>query len=328
MLPLMSPVVISDQFRAMGCSVEVLIVDGSVDLRDLARRTIARLEQCWSRFIPTSDISCINHADGTLVRVDPSTMTLLAAMVEGWTATLGSFDPTLLAPLVGLGYDMSWDNPRNSTSLAANAHARTPLDRIELNPAANTVRAPSGCSLDAGGIGKGLAADLTAIALIEAGAKGALVSIGGDLRVRGAAPQDGGWLIGVADPIDDTIEAAQVALLDGGLATSGPGGHAWVGPEQTLVHHLLDPTTQQPLPVSFPSSVIEATVIAGTAAWAEVWTKAILVNGPTATFPLLDDLDLGARAVFADGTFATSSAWHNYERNSSATAISSNECSA
>jgi FAD:protein FMN transferase len=310
----MSPATITDRFRSMGCATEVVIVDGPSDLRDLARHTIAQLEQRWSRFIATSDISCINHAGGLPVRVDPSTITLLQAMVEGWSITGGSFDPTLLVPLVGLGYDASWDNPHHVTSLSGNHNMRTPLDLLQVDSNTNTVQAPFGCCLDAGGIGKGLAADIAVSAILEAGAQGALVSIGGDLCVRGAAPQEGGWFIGVRDPIDDTIEASRVALLQGGLATSGPGGHAWVGPDQRLVHHLLDPATGDPLPVSYPNSVIEATVIAGTAAWAEVWTKAILVDGPTAAFPRLDDLGLGARAVFADGTITTNSAWHTYER--------------
>jgi thiamine biosynthesis lipoprotein len=316
----MAPVVLHDQFHAMGCATEVLIVDDAGDpgdrrdLRGMAQQMIAHLERCWSRFLPTSDITSLNHADGMPVKVDPATLTLLRSMIDGWTMTNGVFDPTLLAPLVGLGYDASWDDARFVTSLPALTRPRTPLDEIIVDVDASTVCVPRGCTLDAGGIGKGLAADLVVAMLIEAGALGAMVNIGGDLRVRGEAPQPGGWLIGVADPIDDLVAGAHVALLDGGLATSGPAHHAWVGPEQRLVHHLLDPITQLPTPVSYPRSVIEATIIAGTAAWAEVWTKALLIDGPIAAFPRLDELGLGARAVFADGTQTTNVAWHTYER--------------
>jgi FAD:protein FMN transferase len=316
----MAPVVLHDQFHAMGCATEVLIVDRSGDhadgrdLRGMAQQMISRLERCWSRFLPTSDITSVNHAAGMPVKVDPNTITLLRSMIDGWTITNGVFDPTLLAPLVGLGYDASWDDARFVTSLPALTRPRTPLDEIIVDADASTVCVPPGCTLDAGGIGKGLAADLVVAMLIDAGAIGAMVNIGGDLRVRGEAPQAGGWLIGVADPIDDTVAGAHVALLDGGLATSGPAHHAWVGPDARLVHHLLDPSTQLPTPVSYPRSVIEATVIAGTAAWAEVWTKVLLINGPIAAFPRLDELGLGARAVFADGTHTTNVAWQTYER--------------
>jgi thiamine biosynthesis lipoprotein len=47
---------------------------------------------------------------------------------------------------------------------------------------------PVGVTLDPGGIGKGLAADLTACLLTDSGACGALVNLGGDLRAVGRPP--------------------------------------------------------------------------------------------------------------------------------------------
>ena len=45
----------------------------------------------------------------------------------------------------------------------------------------------------------------------------------------------------------------------------------------TALHHLLDPSTARP--VHHDREIVAATVVAGTAAWAEVWTKAVMVRG-------------------------------------------------
>ncbi len=81
-------VVISCADDAATPSADAMLAD-VVDLLD-------RYEQCWSRFLPDSDISRLNNAQGRPVEVDPSTITLVAAMVEGWQRTDGRFDPSVL----------------------------------------------------------------------------------------------------------------------------------------------------------------------------------------------------------------------------------------
>jgi thiamine biosynthesis lipoprotein len=299
-------------FRAMGCGVEVLVHGGGAELLDMARRRIEHYERCWTRFDASSDLCRINAAGGRDVVVDPSTVTLVQAMVRGWVATDGTFDPTLLAPLVGLGYGASWDDATRATPLAADTAARTLPTAVLVDEQASVVRAPAGIGLDAGGIGKGLAADLVVAELLATGAAGALVSIGGDVCVQGLAPQEGGWSIGVADPHDDRIEQCRLRLVAGGVATSGTAQRAWTTADGRAVHHLLDPATGQPPMRAAIDAAVEATVVAGTAAWAEVWTKAVLVRGPRTALPMLDSLGLAARAVLADGHELCNDTWAGY----------------
>ena len=167
--------------------------------------------------------------------------------------------------------------------------------------------------LDAGGIGKGLAADLAVCYLVDAGAHGASVSIGGDLAVRGRAPQAGGWIIGIADPMipgDTDVENGQLMMVAGGVATSGTLRRRWRGDDGDSVHHLLDPTTGSP--VRHARELVAVTVVAGTAAWAEVWTKAVMVHG-AAVLDGLDEIGLGARVTYADATTTTNEAWSAFE---------------
>ncbi len=297
-----------DRFRAMGCEVEIVVVGGTAHHLGLARQLVADLEQRWSRFLPTSDISRINAARGADVVVDRSTIALVTAMVQAWAATDGAFDPTLLAPLVELGYASSWDDPSQATHLSPATLRRAVPTELLVDPDACVVRAPAGMALDPGGIGKGLAADLVATALLGARARGALVGIGGDVRVAGEPPDGAAaWRIGVVDVVSEH-EDEQVLIAEGGIATSGTLHRTWDGPDGTPVHHLLDPATGRPVR-SGHGAVVEATVVAGTAAWAEVFTKALLVCGPREVLADLDRRGLAARVRDAEGSTRHNRMW-------------------
>lgn len=296
--------VLRAELRAMGCAAEIEVVGGNADLLDLAARRLAELEACWSRFLPDSDVSRLNAAGGRPVEVDPATIDLLEAMVHAHHATDGAFDPTLLAPLVGLGYTASLHDAAASVPVPAGVRPRGDVRGVAVDRRASVAQLPAGTAIDAGGIGKGLAADLVAELLVARGADGAMVSVGGDLRAHGRGPSHGGWIIGVADAWDDRVEVARVGIEDGGIATSGTQRGRF--PSATSArHHLLDPATGAP---SHADELVQVTVVAGTAAWAEAFTKAVMVRG-LGELARLDERSLGARAVTADGAVHTNDSW-------------------
>ena len=94
------------------------------------------------------------------------------------------------------------------------------------------------CGFDTGGTGKGLAADLLALA---AQRRRWAVDCGGDLRglpatVRRRRPP----------PAHAARPIHTLQLDDGAVATSGLDRRLWRAPDGTPRHHLLDPATQQP----------------------------------------------------------------------------------
>ena len=93
----------------MGCTAHVIITEGSPE--DLARTEamLRRLERLWSRFLPDSDVSALNRAQGAGVTVHPETIRLFETARQGWTATGGLFDPTVLPSVWSLGYRQSLD---------------------------------------------------------------------------------------------------------------------------------------------------------------------------------------------------------------------------
>jgi thiamine biosynthesis lipoprotein ApbE len=105
------------------------------------------------------------------------------------------------------------------------------------------------------------------------------------------------------------IESAQLAIVLGGVATSGTLRRCWRDADGTARHHLLDPATAQP--AHHDREIVAVTVVAGTAAWAEVWTKAVMVRG-AAMLQALDRLGLGVQLSYADRSIAVNDSWRMF----------------
>ena len=292
------------RFRVMGCAAHVVTVGGCDSLLEVARNELEVLERRWSRFIAGSDVDRINRLAGMAVEVHPDTLTLVSAAKELWTVTDGRCDATVLPSVVAAGYRASRHDPERVTRMAAEARtAPSPgCGEIDIDVSAGTVRLPRGVAFDPGGVGKGLAADLVAGALIDAGAAGALVNVGGDLRVIGEGPDDGGWYLEVEDPFDPEGFVVRLSLGDGGLATSSTLTNTWMEWGE-MRHPLIDPRTGRPS----DTSVVAASVVASTAWLAEGYAKAALLAGPEEGIELLEVGGVAGLVVSDDGGLVVSS---------------------
>lgn len=283
----------------MGGRAHVLVV-GEPHLAACAQARLEELEQRWSRFLPDSDVSRANRAAGREVEVHPDTITLGVTALGAQSETGGAFDPLLGADLVALGYDRTFDaiNPNSSPNLSR-ARQR---GRLAVDQGRGTLSVPAGCALDPGGIGKGLAADLTVEDLQRHGARGALVNLGGDIRVWGEPPGPDGWVISVDHPVELEAELVRVVLADGAVATSSRLLRRW-GPREAPVHHLVNPTTGRPA----DNGVAGVTVFANTGWRSEAFTKAAFLAGPDGAVGVLEAAGLDGIVVTDDGaSWATS----------------------
>ena len=253
----------------MGTTAEV-IVTGDDRLEQWAIDRLRRLEGRWSRFDPESEIASINRARGGRTPISHDTHLVLAAALDAWAATGGLFDPTVHDALVTAGYDRTFSDVAR-VGPATESVAAPGCWGIELWP--DSVHVPDGVRIDVGGIGKGVAADLVVEELLDRGAAGACVNVGGDLRVVGRAPTSEGWIVGVADPFFPERQVVRLALDEGAVATSSRLGRRWWRGGRPI-HHIVDPTTGQPV----ESRVAAATVIAGRAATAEVLAKLLFLD--------------------------------------------------
>jgi thiamine biosynthesis lipoprotein len=195
--------------------------------------------------------------------------------VQSWWATSGRFDPTVLRALVAAGYDRSFEGVGPTASTPAESAGPPPgCAGVVLDPVVRAVTLPRSVTLDLGGIGKGFAADVVSNELITAGAVGACVNLGGDLRVRGTPPADGAWIVEIErEPGTAKRGAARwFGLTEGAVATTSSRRRVWQR-AGTRMHHVIDPRTGTPV-VSPPMS---ATVVAAEAWRAEVLAKAVFI---------------------------------------------------
>jgi len=281
----------------MACQLHIIVnqppdpvsVGPAIDL-------LERLESLWSRFLPTSDITRINDGAGRPVVVAPETITLVQTMKVAWDLTQGRYDPTILPILVANGYRTSRIDPTSSTVLLPGTEGTGAVDQIVVDRAHSTVAIPSGVALDAGGIGKGLAADMAVALLLERGAVGALVSIGGDLVVAGTAPEPEGWRIDIehADPSGTPLCRTMVDI--GGVATSSTRSRRW-DHEGRSRHHAIDPATGS----QSDTDLAAVTVFAITGWGAEAFATGALLAGSASVIAYLDSHGLSGLAVTAGG---------------------------
>jgi thiamine biosynthesis lipoprotein len=276
------------RFRAMGSDAHVIVV-GDADLITTARRRIEQLESRWSRFLPHSEVCELTRRAGEAVEVSADTLLLVQRSIDAWCMSGGAFDPTVLGAVLRAGYDRSFDSmpadTTDGTSLLLIGCADIEID-------GTTVRLPAHTGFDAGGIGKGLAADLVVGELLTAGAEGACVNLGGDLRVAGAGPDGDGWTCAIQHEWSSG-PLVHVGVADGGVATSTTLRRAWLVDGETR-HHLIDPGTGRPSTTDLTS----ATVVAGEAWQAELLAKAVLLRGSLHPFDLIEGS--GAVALIVD----------------------------
>lgn len=258
------------RFAAMGTQAHVIVTDTLSSIEPsamcrLAEQRIADLESKWSRFLPSSEIAVLNaarRAGSAEPPLSPDTALLIARAEEGRAITGGRFDPYVLRALQSVGYDRYVDTAPPPLQLAADG--------------CDQPRTGAADEFDPGGIGKGLAADLVVAELIDAGATGVLVNLGGDLRVNGIAPGGGDWVIDIDHPRTGGV-IATVSLASGAVATSSQMKRRWVDEDGNPHNHLIDPEAG----ASTRSPVLSATVIAAQGWQAEVLAKPLLLDWST-----------------------------------------------
>ncbi|MFB0525823.1 MAG: FAD:protein FMN transferase [Phycisphaerae bacterium] len=202
---------------------------------ETALAEIQEVDELMSDYKSDSEISEVNRdAFRRAVKISESTYEVLQRSVEFSKLTDGAFDITI-GPLVDLLRGAEKKDVTPSEDEIARAKSKVGFEKLILDQKNRTARfAIDGMRLDLGGIAKGYAVDKAIQAMQKAGAVGAMVDIGGDIRCFGKpAGGKSHWLIGLQDP-----KAAQdskfpapgqsgrdylltLKLVNGAVATSG-----------------------------------------------------------------------------------------------------------
>ena len=283
-------------FKAMGTRCQIQLAAESLNLAQAlaspAIQAIHALESEYSRYLPSSLLSRINHSAGlsTPVELTPEAQTLLAYAASVYEQSDGLFDITS-----GV-LRRTWNFKANSKSsilpTAQQLQAVQQLmgwSKVGWNGEAS-ILLPRGFELDFGGFVKEYAADVALLALKNAGVQEALVDLGGDVAVMGAR-----WPIAIKNPLCPQEKIQSVVLEAGGLATSG-------NYERFFMHdghrysHILNPKTGWP--VVTPASV---TVVADNCLLAGTVTTVAMLKGEQDCLVWLESVGLPFCCVFNDG---------------------------
>jgi thiamine biosynthesis lipoprotein len=306
-VPLATTHVVTHQVLAMGSTADLMIVGGDgANLVEWAVTRLEALEASWSRFRPESELRSLDGCAGAgAAAASPDLIDAVGRALSLWYVTDGLFDPTVRRALEAIGYDRTFrDVSPNGPEIADASHPVPGCAGLRVDRERSTVTIPAGVALDLGGIGKGLAADLVATGLIERGATGACVGLGGDVRVAGSPVEGETWPIRVEDPFDEAATLTTRGLLDEAIVTSTTRFRRWNRGTRTM-HHIIDPATGEPA----DRGVVAVVAQADEAWWAEGVAKAALVAGVGAGLEMLERLGVAAVVFDTSGRRHPTTRW-------------------
>ncbi len=236
-----------------------------------AEAELRRVEALMSVYLADSQLSRLNSAPSAeAVELAPELIGLLRRSRELTDRTRGAFDVTCL-PIIRLRKAAAESNSDpddqargKALALAGWRHFRLAGDSV------TKLEAKAG--IDLGAVAKGYGVDRAVEALKQAGASGALVEVGGDIRCFGTTAWKEPWPVRLQSPFGEDL-LLTLSLTDKAVATSGDYRRFTIV-EGKRYSHVVDPRTARPVEGS--SSV---TVIADDATTADAWATALSVLG-------------------------------------------------
>jgi thiamine biosynthesis lipoprotein len=277
--------VVRAQGSALGADVELTVaVPTDVD----GRMATAHLEDALKEMRRVGQLLDPSRADGALaqlaasagaspVPLEAEVFTLLDEAMRVARLTRGAVDPTA-AVLADIWRFEAGSTPPSEEQLKPRVGLVSYKD-LALDPATRTAKLErAGMRVDLTSVTRGYALNRAAALLESRGVRDFVLSIGGDLVVRG---KKGGaaWTIGLQDPRAPGHWAALQAA--GAVMTTSDHERSYTH-EGKRVHDVVDPRTGRP-----GALVRSATVVAGDAITADLLSRALFLLGPKAGLRLV-----------------------------------------
>ena len=268
------------EFRAMSTQI-LLAAEGPFEAVETGfqetQAYIEAAERRFTRFSDASELSALNHCSGSWFDASPELYEVVNLAADLHQRSRGLFDPAVLDALEEVGYTRTIEDLRRYGAPGAAQVLAKPramrFSSLRLDAERRRIRLPEGMRIDLGGIAKGWIAGKAA-AILARWSPACAVDAGGDAYMIGLPSGETYWRVALEDPRDPARTLAILKLSPGAVATSAVTKRRWKQGEQER-HHLIDPRTQRPS----QSDWLSVTVIAPSAAEAEVYAKSILIGG-------------------------------------------------
>jgi thiamine biosynthesis lipoprotein len=235
-------------------------------------RLLDEAERCFSRTALGAELAILNASTDMAVPVSPMLAEMLARSLALAQETNGCFDPTvgILSDL----YDIGGSRPLPSEAdvLAAMPY----IGYRAVAVAGDTVSRIPGTVLDLGAIAKGYMAEQLVRYLTEAGVRGGVLSLGGNIATFGEKKDGSAFCIAIRSPFEGSGTAGVLSLRgEHYISTSGAYERYRVDEAGNRYHHIFDTHTGAPA----VSDLASVTVVAKNGARADAWSTALYVLG-------------------------------------------------
>ena len=263
---------------AMACAFSIILNPGEHQRLWVASdvlEMVHQLEQQMTVYREDSELSQINRqASDCPMSVEAGLFGLFLKCRELVEVTDGTFDPTS-GPLIAL-----WRRCREAGRVPTQEEVDecrlvTGLSHVLLDEEESTVAYDrAGVELNLGGIGKGYALDRCVESLMSQGFDGFVMHGGqSSLLARGDHNLQGGWPVGIGNPLFTDKRLGTILLRDQAMSTSG-SNIQYFRHEGRRYGHILDPRTGWPV-----EGTLSVTVVAPSAAVADALSTAFFVGG-------------------------------------------------
>jgi thiamine biosynthesis lipoprotein len=285
---------------------------GFGDVDRALRASLDRINRLMSTWDPDSELSRFNRSTGLQpFPVSPETFEVFKWSINVGILTGGALDVTI-GPLVD-AWGFGPSGPRNAVptneEIERLREAMGP-DRIELNPAALTVRKTRPeVRCDLSSVVPGYAADRLSTELSNRGFTDFLVDVGGEVRTRGRNETGAAWQVAIERPtLHGDASQRLVPISDLAITTAGDY-RKYREVDGQRVTHILDPRTGRPVTHRLAS----VTVIDPLAVRADAFDTALMVLGRDEGMALATKLNLAALFIERTGEGFTEHATPRFE---------------
>ncbi len=259
-------------------SIQIMAMDTVMDISaagvedavfaDVAAR-VRQLESLLSTTDKGSEIYRLNR--DSVGALSEDTETLLSRALQLCRETDGALDISIY-PIVKLwGFTTGQYRVPQQTEIDDLLDA-VDYSKVELADALVTLQ--PGMQIDLGSIAKGYTGDQIISILKSAGAKSALLNLGGNVQTIGSKPDGKKWRIGVKDPIQkDVLGIVQVD--DKVVISSGSYERYFEDENGQTYGHIIDPATGRPA----DSGLISVTIVADEGIYSDALSTSLYIMG-------------------------------------------------
>lgn len=250
--------------RAYGENAETAVLD--------AENEIHRIEKMLSVTDVSSDISAVNSSHGKPVEIHGETAEIISYANEISEKTDGALDITVYPVLREWGFTTGEYKVPDDETLSALLE-KTGFENIITD--GNTVTIPDEFMIDLGALAKGYTSDRIMDIFSENSVANGIVSLGGNVQMKGTKPDGSLFRVGVANPFSPDSTMCILEITEKAVITSGNYERFFEDESGQKYWHIIDTADGYPA----DNGLVSVTVIGESGLMCDALSTALFVCG-------------------------------------------------